>query len=49
MDDEIFKNAGKPWTKEEDNQLNKLYNIDLMDINEISKYPKRFALDLELQ
>ncbi len=33
----MFKNAGEPWTPEEERQLNKLYNEDLLDIMEISK------------
>ena len=33
----IFKNAGEAWTQEEDVQLNKLYNEDMLDIMEISK------------
>ena len=33
----MFKNAGEPWTPEEERQLNKLYNQDLLDIMEISK------------
>jgi polyhydroxyalkanoate synthesis regulator phasin len=33
----IFKNAGEPWSQEEDTQLNKLYNEDILDIMEISK------------
>ena len=32
----VFKNAGEPWTPEEDLQLNKLYNEDMLDIMEIS-------------
>ena len=32
----IFKNAGEPWSREEDIQLNKLYNEDMLDIIEIS-------------
>jgi hypothetical protein len=31
------KNAGEPWSAEEDEQLNKLYNTDKLDILEISK------------
>ena len=37
----IFKNAGEPWTQEEDKQLNKLYNEDMLDIIEISKIHNR--------
>ncbi len=37
----IFKNAGEPWTQEEDTQLNKLYNEDMLDIIEISKIHNR--------
>ena len=37
----IFKNAGEPWTQEEDTQLNKLYNEDILDIIEISKIHNR--------
>lgn len=37
----IFKNAGASWTQEEDNQLNKLYNEDMLDIMEISKIHNR--------
>ena len=33
----IFKNAGEPWTPEEERQLNKLYNEEMLDIMEISK------------
>ena len=33
----IFKNAGEPWTPEEEIQLNKLYNTEMLDIMEISK------------
>ena len=33
----MFKNAGEPWKPEEEKQLNKLYNQDLLDIMEISK------------
>jgi hypothetical protein len=38
---EAFKNAGEPWLKEEDEQLNKLYNIDMLNIIEISKIHNR--------
>ena len=37
----IFKNAGEPWTQEEDTQLNTLYNEDMLDILEISKINNR--------
>jgi hypothetical protein len=37
----IFKNAGETWLHEEDTQLNKLYNEDLLDIIEISKIHNR--------
>lgn len=37
----MFKNAGEPWTENEDNQLNKLYNVDMLDIMEISKIHNR--------
>jgi len=37
----IFKNAGESWSKEEDEQLNKLYNEDNMGIIEISKIHNR--------
>jgi hypothetical protein len=37
METEQFKNAGEPWTKEEEDNLNKLYNEDMLDIMEISK------------
>jgi hypothetical protein len=37
----IFKNAGGPWSQEEDAQLNKLYNEDMLDIIEISKIHNR--------
>ena len=32
-----FKNAGEPWTEKEENQLNKLYNEDKLDIMKISE------------
>jgi DNA polymerase-3 subunit epsilon len=31
------KNAGKPWTKQEDNLLDQLYNVDKLSIIEIAK------------
>jgi hypothetical protein len=38
MESEInFKNAGEPWSQEEDDRLNKLYNVDMLDVIEISK------------
>ena len=37
----MFKNAGEPWTENEDNQLNRLYNVDILDIMEISKRHNR--------
>jgi hypothetical protein len=37
----IFKNASKPWSQEEEAQLNKLYNEDKLDIIEISKMHDR--------
>ncbi len=37
----IFKNAGEPWSQEEETQLNKLYNEDMLDIIEISKIHNR--------
>jgi hypothetical protein len=37
----IFKNAGEPWSRKEDAQLNKLYNEDMLDIIEISKIHNR--------
>ncbi len=33
----MFNNAGEPWTPEEEQKLNKLYNEDMLDIMEISK------------
>lgn len=36
-----FKNAGEYWSQEEDMQLNKLYNEDMLDIIEISKIHNR--------
>ena len=42
-----FKNAGEPWYQDEDNQLNKLYNVDMLDIMEISKNsPPRCSDDI---
>ena len=37
----VFKNAGETWTHEEDLQLNKLYNEDMLDIMEISEIHNR--------
>jgi hypothetical protein len=37
----IFKNAGEPWSQEEDTQLNKLYNEEMLNIIEISKIHSR--------
>ena len=37
----MFKNAGEPWYQEEDNQLNQLYNVELLNIMEISKIHNR--------
>ncbi len=39
--EDAFKNAGEPWTQEEEIQLNKLYNEDMLDIMEISKIHNR--------
>ncbi len=36
-----FKNAGDPWTPDEDSQLNKLYNENMLDIMEISEIINR--------
>ena len=36
-EENLFKNAGDPWTEKEEKQLNKLYNEDMLDIMEISK------------
>lgn len=36
-----FKCANEPWTQEEDDQLTKLYNIDALDIIQISKIQNR--------
>jgi hypothetical protein len=41
MEQTMFKNAGEPWSQEEDNQLNKLYNQDMLDIMEISRIHNR--------
>jgi hypothetical protein len=37
----VFKNAGEPWSIEEDLQLSKLYNDDMLDVMEISKIHNR--------
>ena len=37
----MFKNAGEPWYQEEDNQLNQLYNVEQLDIMQISKIHNR--------
>ena len=37
----IFKNAGEPWSPEEDIKLFKLYNEEMLDIIEISKIHNR--------
>ena len=37
----IFKNADEPWSQEDDEQLNKLYNVDMLDIMEISNINNR--------
>ena len=36
-----FKNADEPWTQEDDEQLDKLYNVDMLDIMEISNINNR--------
>jgi hypothetical protein len=36
-----FKDAGKPWLREDDDELNKLYNFDMLNIIEISKINNR--------
>ena len=38
---ETFTNSGKPWEQQEDDQLNTLYNVDILDIMAISKIHKR--------
>ena len=38
---QLFTNVGNFWSKEEDIQLNELYNNQLLDIMEISKIHKR--------
>lgn len=38
---ELFKKAGDPWTVQEDQQLNKLYNEEQLDIIAISKIHNR--------
>ena len=37
----VFINAGESWSQEEDDQLNKLYNVDMLDIIKISKIHNR--------
>lgn len=37
----VFKNAGEPWSVQEDIQLNKLYNEDKLDIMKISQIHNR--------
>ena len=37
----VFQNKNKLWTQVEDELLNKLYNIELLDIIEISKIHNR--------
>jgi hypothetical protein len=37
----LFKNAGEPWTAKEDAQLYKLYNNDMLDVMEISRIHNR--------
>ena len=37
----MFEKAGKPWSQQEDIQLNKLYNEDMLCILDISKIHKR--------
>ena len=37
----LFKNAGEPWSIKEDAQLDKLYNIDMLDVMEISRIHNR--------
>ncbi len=37
----VFTHAGESWTREEDNKLNKLYNVDMLDVIEISKIHDR--------
>lgn len=37
----VFKNAGEPWTPEEDLQLNKLYNEEMLNIMDISEIHNR--------
>ena len=38
---DTFTKSGEKWSVEEDNQLNKLYNDDLLDILEIAKIHER--------
>jgi len=37
----LFSRSGQSWSKEEDEKLNKLYNVDLLDIIQISKIHER--------
>ena len=37
----VFKRAGEYWSPDEDIQLNKLYNEDMLDVMEISKIHSR--------
>ena len=37
----MFKNAEKSWNQADDNQLNKLYNEDMLDIMDITKINNR--------
>jgi hypothetical protein len=37
----IFKNVDEPWSQEDDEQLDKLYNVDMLDIMEISNINNR--------
>lgn len=36
-----FNRAGEPWTRREDEQLNNLYNVDMLDIMQISAIHNR--------
>ena len=33
----MISDYGKPWSNREDDQLNTLYNVDMLDVVEISK------------
>jgi hypothetical protein len=37
----MISDYGKPWTKQADDQLNTLYNVDMLNIMEISKINNR--------